>query len=89
MVFLKCFYDEKYLYFQVTDKGSGMDKENIDRACEPFFTTKEQGKGLGLGLFLAQNVAEQFGGELSIASEKLHGTTVTISFALKHIGMEL
>ena len=88
-VFLKCFYDEKYLYFQVTDKGSGMDKENIDRACEPFFTTKEQGKGLGLGLFLAQNVAEQFGGELSIASEKLHGTTVTISFALKHIGMDL
>jgi len=59
------------------------------RACEPFFTNKKQGEGLGLGLFLAQNVAEQFGGELSITSEKLRGTTVTISFALTHIGTEL
>ena len=88
-VFFKCFYDEKFLYFQVTDQGSGMDEENIVRAPEPFFTDKEQGKGLGLGLFLAQNVAEQFGGELSITSEKERGTTVTISFALTHIGIEL
>jgi two-component system sensor histidine kinase RegB len=88
-IFLKCFYDENFLYFQVTDHGCGMDEENVTRAREPFFTTKEQGKGLGLGLFLAQNVAEQFGGELSISSEKLDGTVVTISFALTHIGIEL
>ena len=88
-IFLKCFYDDNFLYFQVRDEGAGMDKENIVRACEPFFTTKEQGKGLGLGLFLAQNLAEQFGGELSITSEKQLGTTVTISFALTHIGIEM
>ncbi len=88
-VFLKCFYDENFLYFQVTDHGCGMDEEIMTRAREPFFTTKEQGKGLGLGLFLAQNVAEQFGGELAISSEKLDGTVVTISFALTHIGIEL
>jgi len=88
-VFFKCFYDDKFLYFQVKDQGAGMDKENIERAREPFFTNKEQGKGLGLGLYLAQNVAEQFGGELSITSEKLRGTTVTISFALSQIGIEL
>lgn len=87
-VILKCFYDQNFLYFQVEDHGSGMDEETLARAAEPFFTTKEQGKGLGLGLFLAQNVAEQFGGELLISSEKPGGTTITISFALTHIGTE-
>jgi two-component system sensor histidine kinase RegB len=87
-VFLKCFYDESFLYFQVTDQGCGMDEENMIRAREPFFTTKEQGKGLGLGLFLAQNVAEQFGGELTISSKKSQGTVATISFALAHTGIE-
>jgi two-component system sensor histidine kinase RegB len=88
-VFLKCFYDESFLYFQVEDQGCGMDEESMNRAREPFFTTKEQGKGLGLGLFLAQNVAEQLGGELTISSGKFDGSVVTISFSLTHIGVEL
>jgi two-component system sensor histidine kinase RegB len=88
-VSLTCFYDDNFLYFQVVDQGCGMDEESMVRAREPFFTTKEQGKGLGLGLFLAQNVAEQFGGELTIFSEELDGTTVTVSFALTHIRIEL
>jgi len=88
-VFLKCFYDENFLYFQVRDQGCGMDEESLLRVREPFYTTKEQGKGLGLGLFLTQNVAEQFGGELSISSEKQHGTIVTISFTLAHNKVEL
>jgi len=86
-IFLRCFYDEDYLYFQVKDQGSGMDEETAARAAEPFFTTKEQGKGLGLGLFLAQNMAEQFGGGLRISSEKPKGTSVTISLALTQIGV--
>ncbi len=84
-VFLRSFQDVDFLYFQVEDQGSGMDEKTRIRAGEPFFTTKEQGKGLGLGLFLARNVAEQFGGRLTIASERSVGTTVTISFALDHI----
>ncbi len=86
-IFLRCFYDEDYLYFQVKDQGSGMGEETAARAAEPFFTTKEQGKGLGLGLFLAQNMAEQFGGGLRISSEKPKGTSVTISLALTQIGV--
>ncbi len=84
-IILRYFHDENSLYFQVTDQGAGMDEETRSRAAEPFFTTKEQGNGLGLGLFLAQNVAEQFGGGLTISSEKSAGTTVTISFSLDHI----
>jgi two-component system sensor histidine kinase RegB len=84
-VFLRCYYDANFLYFQISDQGSGMDEETRSRAAEPFFTTKEQGKGLGLGLFLAQNLAEQFGGGLAISSEVSAGTSVTIRFALDHI----
>ncbi len=87
-VLLKCFSDKNSLHFQVKDNGCGMDEETVARACEPFYTTKEQGKGLGLGLFLAQNVAEQFGGELTVASEMSAGTTVTFSLALDDAGAE-
>ncbi|MGW8286995.1 MAG: ATP-binding protein [Desulfobulbales bacterium] len=86
-VSMRCFYDERYLYFQVTDNGTGMDAETAARATEPFFTTKQLGKGLGLGLFLAQNMAEQFGGNLTISSERKKGTMVTISLALANIGI--
>ncbi len=82
---VRCYHDAAYLYFQVSDEGEGMDEETLKRAAEPFFTTKEQGKGLGLGLFLAQNMAEQFGGQLVITSQKQSGSTVTISLALKQI----
>jgi two-component system sensor histidine kinase RegB len=87
-ILIRCFYDKNFLYFEVTDQGSGMDRETMTRAAEPFFTTKGAGKGLGLGLFLARNLAEQFGGGLTIVSEKMAGTTVTIRFALKQIGLE-
>jgi len=87
-VFLRCFCDKKFLYFEVKDQGGGMDAETSARATEPFYTTKDPGKGLGLGLFLAQNLAEQFGGELVIDSKKQSGTTVTISFALEKIGIK-
>lgn len=82
---LRCYHDENYLYLQVTDKGEGMDEETMARAAEPFFTTKKQGKGLGLGLFLVQNMAEQFGGRLTITSKEQLGTSVTISLALGQV----
>jgi two-component system sensor histidine kinase RegB len=53
-----------------------MSTETIRRAGEPFYTTKEPGRGLGLGLFLARTFAERAGGTLSIRTE--HGTTVVM-----------
>jgi two-component system sensor histidine kinase RegB len=60
----------------VRDEGEGMPADVLKRAGEPFFTTKEPGRGLGLGLFLARVFAERLGGELAIESEK--GTTVRL-----------
>lgn len=62
----------------ITDRGSGMPAEVVARAAEPFFTTKDPGSGMGLGLFLARSVIERIGGKLSIASQTGQGTTVSV-----------
>ena len=60
----------------IQDQGVGMSSELLARVGEPFFTTKEPGRGMGLGVFLAQALTERLGGTLEIASEPQVGTTV-------------
>lgn len=64
--------------FVVRDDGPGMPDEIRARALEPFFTTKEHGRGMGLGLYLAKLVADRHGGRLGIVSEAGRGTTATL-----------
>jgi two-component system sensor histidine kinase RegB len=68
--------EDNYLCFSVTDEGSGMSEETASRASEPFYTTKDPGNGLGLGLFLSRSLAERFGGDLLIESVPSKGATV-------------
>ena len=84
-VFVSCNKNMEFLSFKIRDMGEGMDEETLSKAIEPFYTTKEAGKGLGLGLFLAKSAAERFGGELKITSSPGGGTTAIISFSLKQI----
>ena len=63
----------------VRDTGIGMPPSDIKNAFQPFFTTKEVGKGTGLGLFLSRETVHAHGGTLSLASEQGRGTTVTIT----------
>jgi signal transduction histidine kinase len=62
----------------VADTGTGMDAATIERAMEPFFTTKAAGKGTGLGLSQVYGFATQSGGDLRIESAPGRGTVVTI-----------
>jgi len=62
----------------VRDEGPGMAPEVLARACEPFFTTKPQGIGTGLGLSMVQGFARQSGGDLLIDSAPGAGTTVRL-----------
>ena len=68
----------EYAMIAVTDDGVGMTAEVAARAFEPFYTTKEVGKGSGLGLSMVYGFAKQSNGHVSIYSEAGLGTTVRI-----------
>jgi signal transduction histidine kinase/DNA-binding response OmpR family regulator len=70
----------KYVMFAVSDTGCGMPRDVLERACEPFFTTKPEGQGTGLGLSMAYGFVKQTGGHFKIASEPGQGTTVRLYF---------
>jgi PAS domain S-box-containing protein len=68
----------QYVTIAVTDTGTGMSKDILERVLEPFFTTKPVGKGSGLGLSMVHGFAKQSGGHLKIYSEPGHGTTINL-----------
>lgn len=71
--------DNKYFLY-IEDTGIGMDKKVLERATEPFFTTKA--RGLGLGLFFVKKIAEIHSAKLEIESKKGKGTKVKLEFPL-------
>lgn len=66
-----------YVCVNVVDTGQGMSRETLERACEPFFTTKPTDKGTGLGLAMVYGFAKKSGGIVHIYSELEIGTTVS------------
>jgi CheY-like chemotaxis protein len=68
----------RYVRLRVSDTGTGMPPEVIDRAFEPFYTTKPPGSGTGLGLATVYGIATAAGGDVHLYSEADIGTTVTI-----------
>jgi len=64
----------------VEDTGSGMAQEVLDRALDPFFTTKEVGKGTGLGLSMVYSTVKAHQGQLDITSQPGRGTRVELRF---------
>ena len=70
--------DDSGWRWQILDSGHGMAKDVLKRIDEPFFTTKQPGKGMGLGVFLAQNVVKRLGGDIQFESQPEQGTTATV-----------
>ena len=68
----------RYLRLSVIDTGTGMTSETLERAIEPFFSSKPLGKGTGLGLSMVHGLAVQLGGALRLSSAVGKGTTATL-----------
>ncbi|MGC4032662.1 MAG: ATP-binding protein [Tepidisphaeraceae bacterium] len=75
--------DGELVIFDVIDRGVGMSSEVLKRVGEPFFTTKEAGRGMGLGLFLVRLVAENYRGRFRITSKPNQGTQSTLILPLE------
>ena len=71
-----------------TDTGEGISPENLKKVTDPFFTTKDPGKGTGLGLYITYNIISDHKGTLNFESELGKGTTVTISIPNNNSGKE-
>jgi len=72
--------DGGWIEVQVEDTGIGMPKEVMEKALNPFFTTKEVGKGTGLGLSIVYSTVKAHQGQMELQSEPGQGTCVTMRF---------
>jgi two-component system NtrC family sensor kinase len=70
--------DQSMVIFQIRDSGCGISKEVIDQIWDPFFTTKNVGHGLGLGLAVTYNIIKRLGGDISVESQIDKGSKFTV-----------
>lgn len=73
----------KYVSLSVTDSGEGISKEDQDSIFKPFFTTKELGKGTGMGLAIINTIIHSCDGHIHLESEISRGTTFDILFPIQ------
>ncbi len=73
----------EYVAVSITDSGTGMSPDVLERVFEPFFTTKDVGHGTGLGLSMVYGFVKQSRGHVKIYSEVGHGTRITVYSAAR------
>ncbi|GAB6096043.1 hypothetical protein JCM14469_22960 [Desulfatiferula olefinivorans] len=69
-----------YLKLMVRDTGCGIDPVHIERIFDPYFTTKKQGTGTGLGLAVVHGIVKNHGGSIHVKSDSGSGTVMTVLF---------
>ena len=66
-----------------SDSGKGIPEENLAKVFEPFYTTKKEGKGTGLGLWVSYGIVKSFQGDIKVTSTLKKGTTFTITLPIQ------
>jgi PAS domain S-box-containing protein len=73
---------DNHILIEITDNGTGIKSEDIDKVLLPFYTTKPPGSGTGLGLSISYGIIKELGGEIEIQSSLLIGTTIKIKIPI-------
>lgn len=76
-------FDRKNIYVDINDNGCGMDQNTIEKIFDPFYTTKEVGRGTGLGLSVSYGIIKRFNGEIKVESRINKGSKFTIVLPLE------
>ncbi len=71
-------WSDQFIVVCISDDGIGINKEDLSKVTDPFFTTKDPGHGTGLGLSITYTIIKEHKGEMEFKSEEDIGTTVTI-----------
>jgi signal transduction histidine kinase len=71
-------YGKNSIYILVQDEGIGIDNDNLKNIFNPFFTTKRDSGGSGLGLYVTYNIVKSHNGELNVSSIKNVGTSCEV-----------
>lgn len=74
--------DSEEVQIEIADTGVGMAPSTLRQAFDPFFSTKERGKGTGLGMAIVHGIVADHGGRVDVESSAGHGTTVTITLPI-------
>jgi len=75
--------DEENIIIQIQDTGKGIKPEHMDRIFDPFFSTKPEVKGIGLGLSVSYGIIKSHGGRIDVESEEGRGVTFTVTLPLE------
>jgi two-component system NtrC family sensor kinase len=76
--------DGRWVVIDVMDTGVGIDPEHLPQIFDPFYTTKQVGRGTGLGLSVTYGIIEKHGGHIEVKSTKGAGATFTVTLPLHH-----
>jgi signal transduction histidine kinase len=87
---LKCINesDERFVEILIVDDGPGIPKERLSKVFDPFFTTREPGQGVGLGLYIVQEIVREHDGCLAVASRPEKGTRVIVLLPIEETADE-
>lgn len=78
-------FDEKKVFVEFTDNGAGMSEETSAKIFQPLFTTKERGRGTGLGLVVVKQILQEHEAEITVESEPGKGTAFHLAFNIEHL----
>jgi signal transduction histidine kinase len=78
-------FDRKKVFVEFADNGAGMSEETSAKIFQPLFTTKERGRGTGLGLVVVKQILQEHEAEITVESEPEKGTAFHLSFNIEHL----